>query len=217
MINREMIEKAEQFLKETLEASPYLQEHPSQLHYRLEHSYRVANLCREIARAEGLDETAMILAGLLHDLAYCQEMATREQWREHGRQSAKLARPFLETLGLPQDQVQDILFGIAVHVDDVAGFQWRRTAFAETVGDADNLDRFDVYRICETLETKEFTKLPLPEKLQWVKDARKRLEKLRGMPLGTHKAMTMWDDKVDFGISFYERLEKQLEASKEIL
>ena len=159
-----MIKKTEAFLKETFAASTYLQNNPTERDYRLEHSYRVANIAKAIAEAEGFNVTYAVIAGLLHDVAYCEEMVSREDRMNHGRRSATIARPFLESLGLSADAVNEICYGIAIHVDDEADFQWERTPFCETVGDADNIDRFDAYRIYETLEYLKFSKMNLADK-----------------------------------------------------
>ena len=68
-MNSEMVGKAEDFLKETFGSSAYFHAHPTQRDYRLEHSYRVANLAKFIAQREGMDVTWAVLAGLLHDIA----------------------------------------------------------------------------------------------------------------------------------------------------
>ena len=47
------LEQAEQFLKETYEKSEYLTAHPADKMYRLEHSYRVANISQEKIGAKG--------------------------------------------------------------------------------------------------------------------------------------------------------------------
>ena len=39
--------------------------------YRLAHSYRVANIGKEIAEKEGLNVENLIIACLLHDVSYC--------------------------------------------------------------------------------------------------------------------------------------------------
>ena len=117
-----MIKKTEAFLKETFAASTYLQNNPTERDYRLEHSYRVANITKAIAEAEGFNVTYAVIAGLLHDVAYCEEMETREDRMNHGRRSATIARPFLESLGLSADAVNEICYGIAIHVDDEADF-----------------------------------------------------------------------------------------------
>ena len=164
-MDENLVRQTEIFLRETFHASPYLQEHPAEKDYRLEHSYRVANLAKDIALQEQQDVTDAVLAALLHDIAYCEQMHTQEDRMNHGRRSAAIARPFLEQLGLPHSRIQNICFSIAIHVDDQADFDWPRTSFSEIVGDADNLDRFDVYRIYETLEYRKFSQLSLAEKL----------------------------------------------------
>lgn len=216
-MNTEMIAKTEAFLKETFAQSPYLCQYPSYRDYRLEHSYRVANIAKTIAEAEGFDVTAAVIAGLLHDIAYCEEMETREERINHGRRGAELARPFLETLGLCADTVNDICFGIAIHVDDTASFEWERTPFCETVGDADNIDRFDAYRIYETLEYLKFSEMSLVDKQKKVASTIDRLTKYKEMKLGTATAKNLWIQRLDYYIGFYEKLKAQLDSSTSIL
>jgi len=105
-----------------------------------------------MAEKEGFDVTEMVIACLLHDVSYCRDFKEESDWLNHGRKAAQIARPFLEELGLPKGRIEDICYGIAIHVDDKADFPGARTSFAESIGDADNIDRFDVYRIYETLE-----------------------------------------------------------------
>ena len=158
-----------------------------------------------------------MIAGLLHDIAYCEEMATREDWQNRGRRSAAIARPFLESIGLDRDRVNEICYGIAIHVDDRADFSWERTPFCETVGDADNIDRFDAYRIYETLQYQKFSEVSLEEKQEIVASTLTRLEKLREMKLGTRTATAIWVQRLDYYASFYEKLRDQLANSRSIL
>lgn len=215
-MNNERIAKAEAFLKEIFAASTYLEANPTQRDYRLEHSYRVANIARTIAEAEGFDVTYAVIAGLLHDIAYCEEMATREDWKNHGRRSATIARPFLEGLGIPAEAVNEICYGIAIHVDDEADFEWERTPFAETVGDADNIDRFDVYRIYETLEYNKFSEMSLERKKETVASTIEKLTRFKDMKLGTQTANKLWLQRLDYYIDFYERLRAQLDHSSAV-
>jgi len=211
------IRKTSDFLKETFFSSPYLQAHPADRDYRLEHSFRVANIAKNIAEQEGLDVTNAVIAALLHDLAYCEEMHTREDWQNHGRRSAAIARPFLESLDLAADAVQQICYGIAIHVDDQADFAWERTAFCETVGDADNIDRFDAYRIYETLEYQHFSELTLEEKREKVSTMLEKLNRLKTIPFATPTATAMWLQRLEDYTAFYQKLERQLAASCTIL
>ncbi|MBO4289951.1 MAG: HD domain-containing protein, partial [Lachnospiraceae bacterium] len=102
-MNRAQIKKTEEFLKQKFDASEYLSAHPEAKAYRLEHTYRVANIGRQIAAKEGFDETEMVIACLLHDISYCEEFG-ENGWMEHGRRAAQIARSFLEDLGLAGDR-----------------------------------------------------------------------------------------------------------------
>ena len=216
-MTKEMITKTEAFLKDTFAASSYLQANPRERDYRLEHSYRVANIAKAIAEAEGFDVTNAVIAGLLHDVAYCEEMVTREDRMNHGRRSAAIARPFLNSLGLSSDAVNEICCGIAIHVDDEADFQWERTSFCETVGDADNIDRFDAYRIYETLEYLKFSKMNLADKQEKVASTIEKSNRFKEMKLGTATAKNLWIQRLDYYIGFYEKLKAQLDNSTAIL
>lgn len=213
----DLISKTETFLKDTFTSSEYLQAHPSAAAYRLEHSYRVANIEKAIAEAEGFPVTYAVIAGLLHDIAYCEEMPTREAQRNHGRRSAAIARPFLESLGLPWETVNEICYGIAIHVDDKADFQWERTPFCKTVSDADNIDRFDAYRIYENLQYAKFDEMPLNEKMEKVASTIEKLNSFKDMKLGTATAKALWLQRLDYYIGFYEKLAAQLQNSTHIL
>jgi uncharacterized protein len=215
-MNTDLIARTEVFLKETFAASTYLEANSAQRDYRLEHSYRVANIAKTIAEAEGFDVSYAVIAGLLHDIAYCEEMATREDWKNHGRRSATIARPFLEELGIPSQAVNEICYGIAIHVDDEADFEWERTPFAETVGDADNIDRFDVYRIYETLEYNKFSEMSLENKKETVASTIEKLTRFRDMELGTQAAKNLWQQRLDYYIDYYERLRAQLDHSSSV-
>ena len=216
MMNGELVARTERFLKDRFAASAWMKAHPEEKDYRLEHSYRVANIGRKIARGEGFDDTETVIACLLHDVSYCEDFGGEDGWKEHGRRSAAIARPFLRELGLAEERIADICYGIAIHVDDEADFAGERTPFALSVGDADNIDRLDVYRIHETLSREGFLEMSCAEKLERV---RQRLERLRGfadLPVATETARDLWGQRLGFCIAFYERLADQLECSESI-
>lgn len=216
MLNRERINRAEEFLKRKFDAAGYLNSHPDAKAYRIEHTYRVANIGREIAVREGFDETEMVIACLLHDIAYCEEFG-ENGWIEHGRRSAAIARPFLEELGIPKERIDDICYGIAIHVDDKADFPGERTPFALSVGDADNIDRFDVYRIHEILSHDAFLEKSFEEKREYTEKRLSRLRELKEMPMGTKAAEEMWRSRLDFYLTFFEKLAAQLERSRAVI
>ena len=215
MQNLPLIRKTEDFLKRTFDDSEYLSSHPDAKAYRLEHTYRVANIGRIIAAKEGFDETETVIACLLHDISYCEEF-DETGWLNHGRRAAQIARPFLAELGLAEDRVNDICYGIAIHVDDKADFDGERTPFALSVGDADNIDRFDAYRIHEILSRDGFTEMSFDEKLECVTKRIAKLRELKDMPVGTAAAKELWTSRLDYYIGFYEKLLSQFENSESI-
>ena len=216
-MNTEMIGKTEGFLKETFANSTWLSANPIDRDYRLEHSYRVANIAKTIAEAEGFDVTNAVIAGLLHDISYCEEMKTYEDRVNHGHRSAEIARPFLESLGLNADAVNEICCGIDIHADDTQSFEWERTPFCETVGDADNIDRFDAYRIYDTLRWIKFNEMRLADKREKVVSTIDRLIGYKEMKMGTATAKSLWIQRLDYYIGFYEKLKAQLDSSISIL
>lgn len=210
----ERVQKTLKFLREQFEKPAYFQHNPKQKNYRFEHSVRVANIAAKIARAEGMDEELMTIAGLLHDVGYGQDFPDDYDWNNHGRDGERIARPFLETLGLSDAQVNDICYAIAIHVDDKADFEWERTAFSETVGDADNIDRFDTYRIYETVKYKGFDELDLDGRIEWLRTRLEQLERLRDFRFSTETAHALWSEKLEFQIQFFGRMLEQMEASQ---
>lgn len=216
MLNHELVKKTEAFLKRKFEDAVYLNEHPEAKAYRIEHTYRVANIGLEIAVREGFDETEMVIACLLHDVAYCEEFG-EDGWKEHGRHSARIARPFLKGLGIAEDRIHDICYGIAIHVDDKADFPGERTPFALTVGDADNIDRFDAYRIHEVLSRDSFLEMRYEEKTAYLEKRLSGLRKLREMPCGTKTADELWRSRLDFYITFIQKLADQMQRGISVI
>ena len=210
----ERIGKTEDFLKAELwKLASFRDNIPRMAEYRIEHSYRVAHIGAQIARAEGLDAEKTVIACLLHDVGYSVDFAGREDYRNHGRYGARIARPFLLSLGFSEADVNEMCYGIAIHVDDRADFEGERTPLALTVGDADNIDRFDAYRLYEGLHFKDYMNLPLADQQTLAQGALARLPKLRELPCGTKTGETLWKEKIDYQIGFYQKLLRQTEES----
>ena len=218
MMNQEWIRKTEAFLKDKFDHATEFEQ--PDIAYRIEHTYRVANIGKEIAAKEGFDETEMVIACLLHDVSYCEAVGEGRfwpTWKEHGRRSAQIARPFLEELGLPKDRINDICYGIAIHVDEKADFPGENTPFALSVGDADGIDRFDAYRLHEMLNKDAFLEKTFEDKLEYVEKRLSRLHEYRELPVGTKTAGEMWRSRIDFYIEFYKKLADQLRQSKSVI
>ncbi|HKM42768.1 MAG TPA: HD domain-containing protein [Limnochordia bacterium] len=201
------------FLEEQFERSEYMAANPSDKKYRLEHTMRVANIGRQIARGEGFEENVLVVGCLLHDLSYVETFHSEDDWLNHGRRAAELARPFLETLELSSGQIDEICYGIAIHVDDQADFPGKRSPLALSIGDCDNIDRLDVYRIHETLKNRSFTDLPYGEQVDYVTSVLERLNKYKEMDLATTTGTRLWVDRIVFQIQFFEKLQAQLITS----
>ena len=218
MPNQEWIRKTEEFLKKTFEnATEFEQE---DLPYRIEHTYRVANIGRDIAAKEGFDETCMVIACLLHDISYYEAFGENRfwpAWKEHGKRSAQIARPFLEELGLPEDRINEICYGIALHVDGTTDIPGEKTLLALSVGDADAIDHFDAYRLHEMLHRDAFLEKTYDEQVEYVEKRLAWLDKVRKDSACTKTAEEMWQSRVDFFIDFYEKLADQLKRSKNVI
>ena len=119
-------------------------------------------------------------------------------------------------IGLSEADVNDICYAIAIHVDDKADFEWERTAFSETVGDADNIDRFDAYRIYETLQYQKFSEMSLDEKLENVTTMIDKLTRFKNLNFSTKTAQKMWIERLEYYISFYNKILHQLNNSNKV-
>lgn len=210
-------QKTMNYLWESLSQSPYLQRNPGQLDYRYRHSLRVAAIGARIARADGLDEEALVLGCLLHDISYRREFITREEWKNHGRESARIARPFLLELGVDPQTVEELCYGIAIHVDDEADFEGPRTVLAELIGDCDNIDRYDAYRTYETLESVGFSKMETAGQIAYLEERLPVMEKYRNVELSTPMATQLWQEKARNAYAFHVNLYRQLISPEEYL
>lgn len=208
------IQKTEAFLKEQFDGCDYYKEHPADREYRVQHSYRAAHIAREIARKEGLDEEGLIIGALLHDVGY--SLRFENGWQEHGRLSARLARPFLEQLGLEKERVQEICYGIAIHVDGKADFPGEKTPFACSIGDADDVDRFDAYRIYDAMEHADFYNLKIEDKRKWLREKLDWIRWRLGEKSGTETGRRMIAERLLYQRQYYEKVLEQMEHSEGI-
>ena len=204
-------------MKESFAQSAYFKEHPSDGEYRLQHSYRVANIGKMIAEAEGFPIEEFTVACLLHDIAYRETFTSEEDWKNHGRRSAQIVRPFLLEAGVDTKLTEELCYGIAIHVDDEADFEHENTPMALSIQDADNIDRIDAYRIYETLQVLQFSEMPYDQKKKLVDQNLINLEDYLQLTLATPSATKLWRERIGFYQQFYQKLQNQLNSSKEIL
>lgn len=205
--------KALDFLISNYSKSEYFKRKPWSMEYRINHCIRTANIGREIARKEGMNEEALAIGCLLHDISYALDFNTKEDMINHGRTSAKMVRPFLEELGYNQEIINNICYGIAIHVDDKADFEGTLNPFSYSIVASDLIDRYDTYRIYDNMEHIHFDKLSLEEQLEYVTKQLKLLKKAKLANFMTKTANEMWIDKISFQIKYFNRLLKQLQNS----
>ena len=186
----------------------------ARMRYRVEHSLRVASLARQLARAEGLNAEVLVIACLLHDVAYA-ELGPQDDWREHGRMGARMVRPFVGSLGFDRQDTADILAGIALHVDMCADFPCEKTVTARSVCDCDNIDRFDVFRQPLVLHEAHFDELDTAGRIAFCDERLRQTESTAYFPLATETARVLWADRMDFQREYFTRLRAQLKRERE--
>jgi len=207
------IDRTIKYVQDLFDKSEYLKDKPKQKEYRLEHTYRVASIGKEIAQMENLDIDALVVGCLLHDISYIYEMASEEDSMNHGRKSAQIAREFVMGLDMDEKLKNELLYGIAIHVDDKADFEGERTALAESIGEADNIDRFDRYRLYENLLYSNLSNMSLDEQMKFASKRVERLKNLKKYVFRTKTSNRMWNEKLDYQIGYYEGLLEQLQKS----
>ena len=204
------------FLEDSFDKSVYLSSELDSKKYRLEHSYRVANIGKQIAIEERLNVDALVIACLLHDISYTEAFKSQEDWINHGRKSAQISRSVVEKLDFDEETKNNILFGIAIHVDDKSDFEGEKNAFTLSVGDADNIDRFDAYRFYEMLKYNKFDSLSYDDQVKFVDEQILRFNKLLKNNFATPTVTRLFHEKIKFSLEFLSRLRLQLENSRDV-
>ena len=204
------IQKTVNYILELFEDSEFFKDKQLAKQYRLDHTFRVASIGKEIAEKENLDIEATVIGCLLHDISYINKFDNREDRMNHGRKSAEIAKSFVHNLDIAENLKNEILYGIAIHVDDKSDFEGERTVLAETIGEADNIDRFDKYRLYEALADSKLDEMSLEEQIEF---ATKKMNGTRNLKNYVFKSKTsndLWNDKLDYQIKYYEELLAQL-------
>lgn len=207
------IEKTIEFLKSRFDASEYLTLNPEAKAYRFEHTIRVANWGKKIAQAENLNEEALVIGCLLHDISYCEEQKNKEERLNHGRRSAEISKDFLMSLDIQEDLKKEILYGIGAHVDGKTDCDGKPTVLSRSINSSDNLDRFDIYRIHESLIFEQFTSMSLEEKIKHCVYRIDTSKKLLEIEMATKYATNIFHKELEYIIQFFNALKIQLEKS----
>ena len=117
---------------------------------------------------------------------------------------------------LEPERVQEICYGIAIHVDGRADFPGEVTAFALSIGDADDVDHFDAYRIYDTMEYVGFRNLKIEDKRRWFKEKLEWINWRIGEKSGTETARKMIEERLLYQRQYYEKVLEQMRHSEKI-
>lgn len=196
------------FVKEFLNPTPARYD----MTYRYEHTLRVAQWGKKIAEEEGWNPEALVMACLLHDIGYplCKDFT---DLKNHPKYSAEIAEKFLRQIGYDETLSASICKAIRIH-DMWNDFPADATEFELSVRDADDLDRFDVMRIC-VLGHSDIGERSASE---LVDICDKRLAEIEGSYnriCGTKTAKKYWEEELVKRKVFYEELKRQMEETWE--
>lgn len=194
---------------------------PEEIRYRYEHSLRVTNIGLKLARAEGANLEVTALACLLHDVGKFDV----EDNIEHGRISAKIARPFLlNKLGLEKKTVDDICYAIASHVDGESGYPYESIIEAKVVTDADNIDRYGAYRIFQHMNWLGISTGEIAERIERTSTYLEKLKKYRdrcaaageskSRLLETDSGNQWFKEQLDLQIEYFTRHLEELRITR---
>lgn len=214
MINEQRLEKvaeyAEQRIINAVAVQPEGLEHAGPL-YRWQHTLRVSHYGRQIAEAEGADVELCVSGCLLHDVEWFSDRESNN----HGRIAAAAIRPFLEQVGYSTEEVDNICYSVAVHVDGKAGYEHEHTLEARVVSDADNIDRFGAYRILQWCVNEMDDLDVLAEKL------RKRIVRLEEYldrnVLETPTGCRLFKEQVHRQVEFFRRIVEEQEMTRLVI
>jgi uncharacterized protein len=163
--------------------------------YRWQHTMRVTQYGKIIAESEGADLELVLAACLLHDVAWFDTGS--ENSREHGRLGAEVARIPLKDLAYTVEQIKNICYSIASHVD----VENLETLEAKILSDADNIDRFGPFRILQWCYQDIDDYSRLADKLR---ERITRLEQYREENfLLTQTGKQLFTEQLDLQISFF--------------
>ena len=204
----EIVEKTRQYVKQR-----FLEELKQEDgYYRYTHTLRVAELGRQIARAEGLDEELLVLGCLLHDIGY---VACKKQtdYADHGLLSAEIAEGFLREQDYDPVKTESICYGIRIHTQPEEDMLRPASVLELSVSDADNIDRFDAWRFSRNLYWDGLDKMTVGQMKQLGRTRVERMDQLRLLSFATDTGRRLWEQKLDLWTEFYTRLEQQMDAA----
>ncbi len=104
----------------------------------IEHTFRVTDLAKKIAKNENADMNVIEIAALLHDIARVKEDSDKSGKTDHAVLGAKMAEQILRRFNYPEKTVQNVVHCISTH--RFRGNNAPKTIEAKILFDADKLD-----------------------------------------------------------------------------
>ena len=208
--NNNPVENTLFFVKEFLNPQPDRYD----MTYRYEHTLRVAQWGKKIAEGEGWNPEPLVIACLLHDVGYplCKDMT---DLKNHPKYSAELAERFLKQIGYDEAMIASICRAIEIH-DQWNDVPADSTPFELSVRDADDLERFDVMRIC-MIGRSDIGERSANEVIEICDKRLSEIEDSYNRICGTKTAKKFWEEELVKRKAFYEELKRQMEGTWEVL
>lgn len=200
----------QEFVKEILNPQPDRYD----MTYRYEHTLRVAQWGKKIAEGEGWNPEPLVMACLLHDVGYplCKDIS---DIKNHPKYSAEIAGKFLKQIGYDEAMSVSICKAIEIH-DKWNDVPADATAFELSVRDADDLERFDVMRIC-MIGRSDIGERSASELIEICDKRLAEIEGSYNRKCGTDTAKKYWEEELVNRKRFYEELKRQMEGTWENL
>ena len=178
--------------------------------YRYEHSLRVALWGKRIAEGEGWDSEPLVMACLLHDIGY-PECRTVADFDKHAVVSAEVAEKFLKRIQYDTFLSNSICNAIAIH-DRWSDVPTDATPFELSVRDADDLDRFDMMRLCLS-GAKDIGERSASDLIDICEERLNSLIDWENRICGTTTAKMFWEDELRIRRQLYESVKSQMQGS----
>jgi len=201
--------------------------------HNMEHVMRVYNLAIKLSENEKVDLDVIKIAVLLHDIGGAKERKDSSGKTDHAIESANLAKPFLEKLGLSKNIIEHILNCIVSH--RYRSEQKPKTLEAKIVFDADKLETVGAIGIARAFvwvgknnahiykktNIEEYAKENLCGKINGrIQDKTKHSPQINWETkdrhvvdyLYTQKAKQIARKRIDFSRKFFLKLEKEIQG-----
>lgn len=201
--------------------------------HNMEHVMRVYNLAIKLAENEKVDLGVIKIAVLLHDIGGAKERKDPSGKTDHAIESARLAKPFLEKLGLSKNKIEHILNCIVSH--RYRSEQKPKTLEAKIVFDADKLETIGAIGIARAFvwvgknnahiykkaKIEEYAKENLCGKINGrIQDKTKHSPQINWETkdkyvvdyLYTQKAKQIAGERINFSKKFFSKLEKEIQG-----